>query len=89
MDYIKLVTITKIAFLGGSKDEGVSSVIQVVNDSFVIAGSTRPTVTADTDMWLLKAQVTETTATKSPRFEFALVFLGLSLVLLITRKRRP
>ncbi len=84
--------------LGVSNLDRLTSVFQMSDGSFVIAATTQPPVKTDTDMWLLKVQVTEepqstttttTTAFGSPGFEFSLVPLCLSFIFFYTQKRRP
>jgi hypothetical protein len=74
--------------LGGSHEDSVASVVQVSNNSFVIAGSTQPSGTNNQDMWLVQVQVTEEKEDGVPGFEWLLSFSGLSVIVLFIRKRR-
>ena len=71
--------------LGGSYEDSVSSVVQVSDGGFVIAGSTQPAGIENRDMWLLKVKVSEDSRT--PGFELGVFILTLSLLVLILRKR--
>ena len=73
------------ASLDGIREDTVSSVLQVSDDGFVIAGSTQPAGIENRDMWLLKVKVSEDSRTSG--FELGVFILTLSLLVLILRKR--
>jgi len=79
--------------LGDSDHDRLTSVVQMSDGSFVIAGTTQPPGKTDTDMWLLKVKVAEgtttTTTTKpSPGFEWIVLFFTLSFLWILSCKRR-
>ena len=73
--------------LDKSSEDGLKSIIQLSDGKFVIAGKTKPSGKTDTDMWLFKAQIVEETTT--PSFELGVIVFSLTLLLIISRKRRP
>ncbi|MHA2176132.1 MAG: hypothetical protein ACXABI_14995 [Candidatus Hodarchaeales archaeon] len=81
--------------LGGSvnyttRGSWVTSVFQMPDESFIIAGTTHPPGKNDTDMWLFKMSVTEVPATKKtgPDFESSLIILSITLFIIAQKKKR-
>ena len=77
-------------------EDYISSVVQVSNSSFVIAGATQPEGAENQDMWLVKVQVTEGTTTttttedgdSTPGFEWGMLIGSLGVIWVFSRKRR-